>query len=72
MRVDVKTGAATPLLLPKSKMVIFHLADNSQLIIRPSGTEPKIKIYCSVASADGSGLEARATTLLEATHHLLK
>lgn len=34
--------------LPKSDVLRFWLADGSSLIIRPSGTEPKIKLYCSV------------------------
>ena len=34
--------------LPKSDVLLFRLADESKLILRPSGTEPKIKLYCSV------------------------
>jgi phosphoglucomutase/phosphomannomutase len=37
-----------PLTLPKSNVLRFWLADGSSLVIRPSGTEPKIKIYCSI------------------------
>jgi phosphoglucomutase len=42
-------GLVTPLEgLPKSDVIKFNLADEkSQLIIRPSGTEPKIKFYLS-------------------------
>jgi phosphoglucomutase/phosphomannomutase len=31
--------------LPKSNVLAFHLNKGSKLIIRPSGTEPKIKVY---------------------------
>ena len=31
--------------LPKSDVVKFFLKDNSTITIRPSGTEPKLKIY---------------------------
>ncbi len=31
--------------LPKSNVLVYHLADRSRIIIRPSGTEPKIKFY---------------------------
>ncbi|MCH9630309.1 MAG: Phosphoglucomutase [Chlamydiia bacterium] len=33
------------LFLPKSNVLVFRLSDESKFIIRPSGTEPKIKIY---------------------------
>ena len=33
--------------LPKSNVLKYYLEDNASLVIRPSGTEPKIKIYIS-------------------------
>ena len=47
-KTSLKTGKTEPLTLPKSNVLLFWLADQSKLIIRPSGTEPKIKIYCGV------------------------
>ncbi len=38
----------TKIVLPKSKVLTFHLEDGSRFIFRPSGTEPKIKIYASI------------------------
>ncbi|MBS0615802.1 MAG: phospho-sugar mutase [Verrucomicrobia bacterium] len=38
----------TPEKLPRSDVLLFRLADKSKIIIRPSGTEPKLKIYASV------------------------
>ena len=43
--VDFGTGAKTMLTLPKSDVLTFKLPDNASVIIRPSGTEPKIKAY---------------------------
>ncbi len=42
----LETGYKEPLMLPKSDVLRFWLADRTKLVIRPSGTEPKIKIYC--------------------------
>ncbi len=33
---------------PKSNVVKFYLSDNSWFVLRPSGTEPKLKIYYSI------------------------
>lgn len=45
-------GKREILNLPKSDVLIFWLEDGSKLIIRPSGTEPKIKIYGGVVITD--------------------
>lgn len=38
-------GTCPPQLLPKSNVLEYHLADGVKVIVRPSGTEPKIKAY---------------------------
>ncbi|MCB7066781.1 Phosphoglucomutase [uncultured Clostridium sp.] len=38
--------------LPKSNVLKFLLADHCSAVIRPSGTEPKIKVYMSVSAGD--------------------
>lgn len=38
--------------LPKSDVLKFLLEDNCSIVVRPSGTEPKLKIYVSVSAAD--------------------
>lgn len=43
--VDTATGTKTMLTLPKSDVLTFKLENNAGVIIRPSGTEPKIKAY---------------------------
>jgi phosphoglucomutase len=45
---DLATGATKPIDLPKSNVLQFFTADGSIVSARPSGTEPKIKFYCSV------------------------
>lgn len=57
-RKDLVKQAEEPLTLPKSNVLLFRLADESKLILRPSGTEPKIKLYCSVRQKQFSSVEA--------------
>lgn len=42
---NLETGVDTEILLPKSNVLAFRLSDGAGVIIRPSGTEPKIKAY---------------------------
>lgn len=42
---DTVTGEAQEITLPKSNVLSYSLPDDNKIIIRPSGTEPKIKIY---------------------------
>jgi phosphomannomutase len=41
--------------LPPSNVVKLFLADGSWLVVRPSGTEPKIKLYVCTDKAFGPG-----------------
>lgn len=45
IHLDLKTKKETPIFLPKSDVFTLYLTDGSIFVIRPSGTEPKIKIY---------------------------
>lgn len=45
---NMKTGEKTKIDLPKSDVLQFITADGDVISARPSGTEPKIKFYCSV------------------------
>lgn len=42
---DIATGKKTPTGLPKSNVLYFKLENGDVIIVRPSGTEPKIKFY---------------------------
>lgn len=48
IETDLVSNKTTPLALPKSDVLQFITADGSIVSARPSGTEPKIKFYCSV------------------------
>lgn len=42
---DYESGSSAPITLPKSNVLAFRLEGGAGIIIRPSGTEPKIKAY---------------------------
>jgi phosphoglucomutase len=48
IETDLSTGSKKALELPKSDVLQFITEDGSIVSARPSGTEPKIKFYCSV------------------------
>ncbi|HAJ97026.1 MAG TPA: phosphoglucomutase [Ruminococcus sp.] len=45
LTTDTASGAQTPITLPKSNVLVFDLEKGAKVVIRPSGTEPKIKSY---------------------------
>lgn len=47
-RVDITTGEKTPITLPESNVIKYMLEDESWFVVRPSGTEPKMKAYMAV------------------------
>ena len=57
---DLSTGKISETGLPKSDVLYFDLENGTKVIIRPSGTEPKIKIYYLISSKDekSSGIQA--------------
>ncbi|WP_211223800.1 phospho-sugar mutase [Gaetbulibacter saemankumensis] len=58
---DMITGAITPIDIPKSNVLIYYTEDGSQVALRPSGTEPKIKFYVSVNTTLDSAENFNAT-----------
>ncbi len=46
VRTDLVNDKTGEILLPKSNVIYLELEDKNNFIIRPSGTEPKIKLYC--------------------------
>ena len=49
---DTATGNVSKLTLPQSDVITYDLEDAASVIIRPSGTEPKIKVYYTTKGAD--------------------
>lgn len=52
VELNTVTGEKTALTLPKSNVLHYKLPNNSCAIVRPSGTEPKIKVYITACAPD--------------------
>ena len=50
--VDLVTGSKTEIKLPKSNVLSYSLEGGAAVIVRPSGTEPKIKVYVTSVGKD--------------------
>lgn len=50
--------------LPKSDVLKFLLEGSCSLVVRPSGTEPKLKLYLSVTAEDAQAAAAIETSIL--------
>ncbi|MEG1862990.1 MAG: phospho-sugar mutase [Oscillospiraceae bacterium] len=51
-RKDETTGEVTHIDLPPANILVYQLKGGHQVIIRPSGTEPKVKVYYSLKGKD--------------------
>lgn len=58
--------------LPKSNVLKFMLEDNCSVVIRPSGTEPKLKIYISVSAEDQETAKVIESKILSACESIIK
>lgn len=68
---DVATGSVTDIDLPKSNVIALHLADDNAVIIRPSGTEPKIKLYITSVGKDKDNATEICEKLVVASKEIL-
>ncbi|WP_028508835.1 phospho-sugar mutase [Ruminococcus sp. NK3A76] len=60
---DLATGAKTAIELPKSDVLAFRLEQGASVIIRPSGTEPKIKAYYTTIGDSRDAAKALEETI---------
>ncbi len=57
--VDAATGAVSRTELIGSDVLRYRLADGTDLVVRPSGTEPKIKVYVLAKGPDGADCQEK-------------
>ncbi len=70
--VDCRTGAVTRVTLPQSNVLSYDLGEGAGLIVRPSGTEPKIKAYMTATGQSAEAAAQLADRLRETAEQLLK
>lgn len=68
---DIKTGENSDINLPKSNVISLNLEGDNAVIIRPSGTEPKIKLYITAVGSDKADAEAICESLVKSSKELL-
>ena len=56
--VDCRTGEKSTMELSGSNVLRYELADGTTILVRPSGTEPKIKVYILTQGCDAAGRDA--------------
>ncbi len=55
---DAASGEVTKIALSGSNVLRFELCDGTHIVVRPSGTEPKIKVYILTRGADAQERDA--------------
>ncbi|MBQ4105434.1 MAG: phospho-sugar mutase [Clostridia bacterium] len=68
---DLLTGETSPIDLPKSNVLSYSLEGGNAVIVRPSGTEPKIKLYLTSVGKDKADALSIMDKLEEASKALL-
>ena len=68
---DLVTGEVEQLTLPTSNVIALHLEGDNGVIIRPSGTEPKIKLYITAVGTDKANAIAVCDEIVAASKQLL-
>ncbi|MGN1202840.1 MAG: phospho-sugar mutase, partial [Eubacterium sp.] len=69
---NVTDGSTKVIELPKSNVLAYTLTEGNKIIVRPSGTEPKIKAYVTAIGKDKVQAQAIADKLLADADALMK
>ena len=69
---DMATGGIKETGLPKSNVLYYELENNAWCCVRPSGTEPKIKLYVGVKDYDPNKIDKRLEDLQAAMEKLVR
>ena len=69
---NMQTGEVTKTGLPKSNVLYYELENNSWCCVRPSGTEPKIKLYMGVKGSSTDDASKKLEDLKNAMTNIVK
>ncbi len=72
VRKNLNNGYVSTLTLPKSNILSFWLADGSKVTVRPSGTEPKIKLYGGAVIRNYTDMQEAISAAKNKVHSLIK
>ncbi len=65
-------GTTSVIELPKSNVLAYTLTDGNKIIVRPSGTEPKIKAYITAIGKDKESAQVIADKLIAEANEIMK
>jgi phosphoglucomutase/phosphomannomutase len=68
----LKSDKIDHLNFPVSDVLLYWLEDGSKVLIRPSGTEPKVKLYCGVYEKEFTTIEEGIGTCLKRCNDILQ
>ena len=68
---DLVTGATADITLPTSNVIAVNLENDNAVIFRPSGTEPKIKLYVTAVGKDKDDAMAVCQSLVKSAEKIL-
>ncbi|MBQ7505591.1 MAG: phospho-sugar mutase [Ruminococcus sp.] len=68
---DIASGEQTTINLPKSNVLQYNLENDNMVIVRPSGTEPKIKLYLTAVGKDKDDAQTITDNLESAMKSIL-
>ncbi|MBR0135266.1 MAG: phospho-sugar mutase, partial [Clostridia bacterium] len=63
-RLDVTSGEKTPTGLPKANALRYMLPGGAWIVVRPSGTEPKLKLYIGAVGNTEEAAQAQLDSLM--------
>ncbi|MBQ3221533.1 MAG: phospho-sugar mutase [Clostridia bacterium] len=71
-RTEIRSGCVEDMDIPKCNCVYYELEGGSFVCVRPSGTEPKLKIYYSLKAKDEKTATEKLASLQTAVNELLE